>query len=306
MSLLAFTTFARSPAIPALEAASARELHAVHRPVFPQRPGQRIEVEDVAVHPRQEEQRPPVAAGLDWHDARIGERPAVLCRASASRAIVGAASSVATGISRPSRRFTSVNISTAWSESPPRSMNGESIPIGSRRPSVWPQMAARRSPWRCAGGVGRSRASTAADGWSSPSFAARPIRWALPVLPTGTSFTNMTRRGTLWLVSRSAANWRISSSVALLPAQHRRYGHVLAQPRIGDGESDGVGDGGMCEDDVVDLASAIFTPPRLMISLRRPLRNRKPSSSNEPRSPVRNQPSTNAAALAWRNPRSRP
>ena len=42
----------------------------------------------------------------------------------------------------------------------------------------------------------------------------------------------------------------------------------------------------------------IFSPPRLIISFSRPLMRRYPSSSSTPWSPVRNQPSANAAVLA--------
>ena len=41
----------------------------------------------------------------------------------------------------------------------------------------------------------------------------------------------------------------------------------------------------------------IFSPPRLMMFLMRPVRNRYPSSSTEPRSPVRNHPSAKLRAV---------
>ena len=43
----------------------------------------------------------------------------------------------------------------------------------------------------------------------------------------------------------------------------------------------------------------IFSPPRLMSSLRRPVRVRKPSSSRKPWSPVWNQPAHDPDRFQW-------
>ena len=78
-------------------------------------------------------------------------------------------------------------------------------------------------------------------------------------------------------------------------------GHLLAQlRRAAPRTSRPAPSAGWSSSTTSTSSGLIFSPPRLICSFSRPVRNRYPSSSSRPWSPVRNHPSVNAPALAVR------
>src|SRR6056297_803700 len=135
---------------------------------------------------------------------------------------------------------------------------------------------------------------------ASPSFSASPMRWSLPVAPFGISYTIRILPGTLNAASDFAAKSFSSRSVASEPSAST-IAAATSSPSI----LWGIAKVTTCATEGCSISTSstsrgeIFSPPRLMISLRRPLMVRKPSASISPWSPVRNQPSVQFSALAF-------
>src|SRR5439155_8602146 len=81
-------------------------------------------------------------------------------------------------------------------------------------------------------------------------------------------------------------------------APHDRGGHDLAPVGVGHAEHAASAIPGWSRRQRSTSAGKTFSPPLLIISLRRPAMCRKPSSSNAPRSPVWSQPPRSACAVA--------
>ena len=137
-----------------------------------------------------------------------------------------------------------------------------------------------------------------------PSFAAKPTRCTLPVGPFGSSSTMSTWRGTLKSATRPMANWRMSFGVAAACGpQYDGRRDVLAQRGVGDGKGYGLCHRRMFQEHFVDFPWREFLSTAIDDLLRmRPARNRYPSSSKKPRSPVLNQSPANAASVAIGSP----
>ncbi len=179
---------------------------------------------------------------------------------------------------------------TVSSESPPRSKKLSCRPTLST-PSVSPNSAATcRSVSVC--GSAYSARSPAPS--VTPSLDASPILWILPVAPLGISSRNRICSGTLKDVRRCAVNSRSPLAVVDAPGRSTTAA-ATASPsvRCGAANATACPTAGCASSASSISRGAIFSPPRLMISFRRPVRNRYPSSSRYPWSPVRNQPLVN-------------
>ena len=108
-----------------------------------------------------------------------------------------------------------------------------------------------------------------------PSFWARPMRCSLPVAPLGISSRKTTVRGTLKGAGAAPANSRNSFSVACRAfRKHHGGGDILAQLGVRHREGDDLRTAGWSMSTSSTSRGEIFSPPRLMISLSRPVMDR--------------------------------
>ena len=109
---------------------------------------------------------------------------------------------------------------------------------------------------------------------------ASTLRCTFPLAVRGSSATNQIRRGTLSRtqpVEQPAAELARRRVQAWL--QHDRRDDVLAQPCVGHAKDRRLGHRRMVQQCLVDLDRDDLVPPRLINSLMRPVRKKKPSAS---------------------------
>ena len=107
---------------------------------------------------------------------------------------------------------------------------------------------------------------------TSPSFSASPIRRSLPVGPFGISSSTTTLRGTLKPARRPAAKSRTSPGAASIPSR-RTTAAATSSPSFGWGMAKVTTccTAGCAMSTSSTSRGEIFSPPRLMISFRRPV-----------------------------------
>ncbi len=131
------------------------------------------------------------------------------------------------------------------------------------------------------------------------SSAASAARDGFPVAPLGMELKEMIRRGSLNSASREAMKRRRPISGTGAPGRNTTTA-IASSPRVGCGTPKAAAsktDGCAIKESSIS-PGRIFSPPRLIISLIRPVTNRNPSASSRPRSPVLSHPSRNALWLA--------
>ncbi len=181
----------------------------------------------------------------------------------------------------------------ASTESPPRSKKSSLAP-------AWgiPSRSRQSASSHCSVAVPRATAA-GGGGPSMPSRSARPTRCSLPVGPLGMVATKANRRGTLKSAIRSATKASRSAAPTARPGRSTMAAPISSPSRGSANPNVTAWATAGCSSRISSTSRGeIFSPPRLMISLDRPARTSAPSPSRRPRSPVRNQPSTKAAALA--------
>ena len=152
-------------------------------------------------------------------------------------------------------------------ESPPSAKKSSSTPTAST-PRTSDQIAAS-SVSRGVRGLTYSTAAGEVD--SRPSRSARPMRWTFPVGPLGISSTNARRRGTLNGASVSATNsWSEPSSTSYPGASTTAA--ATSSPNLASGSANvtACSTAGCVSSRSSTSIGAIFSPPRLISSFRRP------------------------------------
>ena len=209
----------------------------------------------------------------------IGAAVAVLSTAiarmdAAMPAIVGAANKRNIGNTTPKLLRTRAINCVPKMESPPSSKKSLLTPTSST-PRTSRQMAASRFSMSVEGVFAAAWAVGASAAPASPSFSAKPMRCGLPVGPFGISLTKTTWRGTLNSAKRRNTNSRSSMSVDAVFSRS-----TMATPTSSPRRSSGTANAIACATAGCSSSTSsislgeIFFPPRLIISLVRPVRNR--------------------------------
>ena len=237
-----------------------------------QRPGEPVDAVQHAVVTRDAVKRRLRATGPQRHQRR-GGAPGAASSAAASASMVPSSANTRYGTSRPRRSLTSASMRTASSESPPSASKRVLTPICCPE-NIPAQISAIAFSEADRGGT-CSTASRRSSSGSMPSLAANPTRWSLPVGPFGISSRKRITRGTLKAGRRWPAHDRNSETVTEALARTSTAAPISSPScACATAKHTACLTAGWASSTSSTSRGEIFSPPRLISSLRRPVRRR--------------------------------